>query len=91
MFFKGHINDRFILMKRFMCGLFSEFDNSSFFKKIVQLILVFLFLFIFKGNEIAVKEWKERIKTIINHPSIPDLLDVDEIIENNLSKKITFR
>lgn len=60
---------------------FTKFEKTEFFQKIIlfiYLIFLFIYLYIFEGRSIAVQTWKERIKTIINHPHIPDLRDADE-------------
>lgn len=63
---------------------FTNFDHNDFFRRFlafIQLLLIFIFLYIFKGSKTAQNAWKARIKSIINHPHIPDLRDADEFEE----------
>lgn len=63
-----------------------KFDNYSFFWKIIlfiQLIVIFVYLLLFEVAEMATKIWKKKIKTIINHPHISELLDAYEYYDNS--------
>ena len=65
---------------------FTSFDDYNILQIIflfLQLVLVFVYLVLFKGKDIALKTWNQRIKTIINHPHIPEIRDADEFNDND--------
>lgn len=69
---------------------FVEFDNISIFYRFIlfiQLFILFVFFFLIKDRDYASKVWKQRIKTIIDHPHISDLRDADEFDDIDFSHK----
>lgn len=93
-FYEGLYSDAYnaVLQER----PFTKFEPTEIFHKIVlffQLILIFIYIFLFEGRGFAVHTWRDRIKKIINHPHIPDengnidLRDADEYDNIDFTQK----
>ncbi|OHT12219.1 hypothetical protein TRFO_18132 [Tritrichomonas foetus] len=80
LFIEGTISDSYtaVLQEH----TFTKFETKySTFQQILlflQLVLIFLYMYVFLGKQFAAYHWRKRVKEIINHPHIADLRDADE-------------
>ncbi|KAK8835532.1 hypothetical protein M9Y10_042416 [Tritrichomonas musculus] len=83
-FYEGKYTDAYnavLQEKKFTC--FDDYNILQIIFLFLQLVLVFVYLVLFKGKDIALKTWNQKIKTIINHPHIPEIRDADEFNDND--------